>query len=171
MWFLKLGSLSFVCLNWTFLCTAFACASRTLSEGNMLLQTQHFLCWFVICSKWMTAKNKFYCQVCGQHFKNKCDIRKHLKPHFYFYFFSSFLLGKAKCVSRHTWITQLIKKTSREKKPKGDHSFQKRGGVGPGRYDHDHRFNGFYFWSVPFPSLLIDQGSNDLNFSLLFFLI
>ena len=50
LWFLKLGSLSIVCLNWTFLCTAFACASRTFSDGNMLLQTQHFLCWFVICS-------------------------------------------------------------------------------------------------------------------------
>ena len=32
-----------------------------------------------------------------------------------------------KCVSRHTWITQLIKK-HRQKKPKGDHSFKKRGG-------------------------------------------
>ena len=44
-------------------------------------------------------------------------------------------------------------KTSRKKKPKGDHSFQKRGGGvgGPARYDHDHRFNGFFFLK---PSLI-----------------
>ena len=32
-----------------------------------------------------------------------------------------------------------------KKKPKGDHSFPKKRGVGgPARYDHDHRFNVFF---------------------------
>ena len=35
-------------------------------------------------------------------------------------------------------------KTAQEKKTLSDHSSQKRGGGGPGRYDHDHRFNGFF---------------------------
>ena len=35
-------------------------------------------------------------------------------------------------------------KTSRKKRPKGDHSFPKKRGGGPARYDHDHRFNGFF---------------------------
>ena len=35
-------------------------------------------------------------------------------------------------------------KMLRKKKPKGDHSFQKKRGGGPARYDHDHRFNGFF---------------------------
>ena len=42
-------------------------------------------------------------------------------------------------------------KTSRKKQPKGDHSSKKkREGGGPARYDHDHRFNGFFFEAFPY---------------------
>ena len=47
------------------------------------------------------------------------------------------------CVSRHTCITQLIKKSCK-KKLKGDRNLKKEGGGIPARYDHDHRFQWFF---------------------------
>ena len=49
-------------------------------------------------------------------------------------------------------------KTSQKKKPKGDHSFQKKRGDGPARYDHDHRFNGFFFLKTS-----LRRNSNDMR--------
>ena len=53
-----------------------------------------------------------------------------------------------KYVSTHTRITQLIQKRRKKKYSKAITVLQKEGGGGPARYDHDHRFNGFFF---PFP--------------------
>ena len=52
-----------------------------------------------------------------------------------------------KFVSRRTWITLLIKKTS-QKKPKGDHSFQKRGG-GSGEVWSWSQIQWFFFDAFP----------------------
>ena len=50
-------------------------------------------------------------------------------------------------------------KTVQKKPPKGNHSSQKRGG-GPARYDHDHRFIGFFLKPSLNNSGLMNTGYN-----------
>ena len=52
-------------------------------------------------------------------------------------------------------------KTSRKKKPKAITVLKKEGG-GPARYDHDHRFNGFFFDPFPYnwPQLADNKHTN-----------